>query len=103
MAASVLNSAKAVQMSVEVVRAFVRLRGFLASHRQLAAKLEELEKQIASHDKKDARARRQVHHPSLAHHLPETCPTTQVTGIIGCPVARRLLLIWRKPQVESRC
>ena len=51
MAASVLNSAKAVQMSVEVVRAFVRLRGFLASHRQLAAKLEELEKQIASHDK----------------------------------------------------
>jgi hypothetical protein len=51
MAASVLNSPKAVRMSVEVVRAFVRLRGFLASHRQLAAKLEELEKQIASHDK----------------------------------------------------
>jgi hypothetical protein len=51
MAASVLNSPKAVEMSVEVVRAFVRLRGFLASHRQLAAKLEELEKKIASHDK----------------------------------------------------
>jgi phage regulator Rha-like protein len=51
MSASVLNSPKAVEMSVEVVRAFVRLRGFLASHRQLAAKLEELEKKIASHDK----------------------------------------------------
>ena len=51
MAASVLNSPKAAEMSVEVVRAFVRLRGFLASHRQLAAKLEELEKKIASHDK----------------------------------------------------
>jgi hypothetical protein len=50
MAASVLNSPKAVEMSVEVVRTFVRLRGFLASHRQLAAKLEELEKKIASHD-----------------------------------------------------
>jgi hypothetical protein len=51
MSASVLNSPKAIEMSVEVVRAFVRLRGFLASYRQLAAKLEELEKKIASHDK----------------------------------------------------
>ncbi len=51
MAATVLNSPKAVEMSVEVVRVFIRLRGFLASHRQLAAKLEELEKKIASHDK----------------------------------------------------
>jgi phage regulator Rha-like protein len=51
MAATVLNSPKAVEMSVEVVRVFNRLREFLASHRQLAAKLEELEKKIASHDK----------------------------------------------------
>ncbi|HJX52203.1 MAG TPA: ORF6N domain-containing protein [Polyangia bacterium] len=50
MAASVLNSPKAVEMSVEVVRAFVRLRGFLASHHQLAAKLDELERKIATHD-----------------------------------------------------
>ena len=44
MAASVLNSPKAVEMSVEVVRAFVRLRGFLAAHHQLAAKLDKLER-----------------------------------------------------------
>ena len=50
MAASVLNSPKAVEMSVEVVRTFVRLRGFLASHRQLAAKLDKLESHIATHD-----------------------------------------------------
>ena len=50
MAASVLNSPKAVEMSVEVVRAFVRLRGFLASHHQLAAKLDELERKISTHD-----------------------------------------------------
>jgi ORF6N domain len=50
MAASVLNSPKAVEMSVEVVRTFVRLRGFLASHHQLAAKLDELERKIATHD-----------------------------------------------------
>ena len=50
MAASVLNSAKAVEMSIQVVRAFVRLRHFLASHHQLAAKLDELEHKIATHD-----------------------------------------------------
>lgn len=50
MAASVLNSPKAVEMSVEVVRAFVRLRGFLASNRQLASKLNELEQKVATHD-----------------------------------------------------
>jgi hypothetical protein len=51
MAASVLNSPKAVAMSVEVVRAFVRLRQILASNRQLAAKVEEIERRLATHDK----------------------------------------------------
>jgi hypothetical protein len=50
MAASVLNSPSAVAMSVLVVRAFVRLRSLLASHARLAAKLEELERRLASHD-----------------------------------------------------
>jgi hypothetical protein len=44
MAATVLNSPQAVQMSLFVVRAFVKLRDALASHRELARKLEELEK-----------------------------------------------------------
>jgi phage regulator Rha-like protein len=51
MAASVLNSPKAVEMSILVVRAFVRLRQILASNRQLAAKLNELERKITAHDK----------------------------------------------------
>jgi hypothetical protein len=37
-------------MSIQVVRAFVRLRHLLASHHQLAAKLDELERKIATHD-----------------------------------------------------
>lgn len=44
MAANVLNSERAVRASVEVVRAFVRLRQLLASNAELARKLEELEK-----------------------------------------------------------
>lgn len=50
MAASVLNSPRAVEMSVYVVRAFVRLREMLGAHRQLAAKLAELEKKVGAHD-----------------------------------------------------
>ena len=44
MAASVLNTARAVEMSVFVVRAFVRLRQMLASNAELARKLATLEK-----------------------------------------------------------
>lgn len=50
MAASVLNSPKAVEMSIQVVRTFVRLRHLLASHHQLTAKLDELEHRTATHD-----------------------------------------------------
>jgi len=44
MAANVLNSKRAVAASVQVVRAFVRLRQMLASNTELARKLAELEK-----------------------------------------------------------
>ncbi|MBN1916968.1 MAG: ORF6N domain-containing protein [Verrucomicrobia bacterium] len=50
MAASVLNSARAVEVSIFVVRAFVRLREVIASHKELARKLEELERKLATHD-----------------------------------------------------
>lgn len=43
MAANVLNSPRAVRMSVEVVRAFVRLREMVASHKELSRRLDELE------------------------------------------------------------
>jgi hypothetical protein len=51
MAANVLSSPKAVAASVTVVRAFVRLRQMLASHTDLARKLEDLEKRYDSHFK----------------------------------------------------
>jgi len=50
MAANILRSKRAVQMSVLVVRAFVRLRQMLATNKELAAKLAELEHKVASHD-----------------------------------------------------
>jgi len=50
MAASIVNTPKAVEMSIFVVRAFIRLRQVLASHRGLADKLAELEKKLDTHD-----------------------------------------------------
>lgn len=44
MLASVLNSPTAIEVSLQVVRAFVRIREVLASHADLARRLEEVEK-----------------------------------------------------------
>ena len=50
MAATVLNSPLAVEMSVFVVRAFVKLREMLSTHKELARKIEELERKLWVHD-----------------------------------------------------
>jgi hypothetical protein len=50
MLASVLNSARAVEMSVSVVRAFVLMREQLAAHKELSRKLDELETRVSGHD-----------------------------------------------------
>jgi hypothetical protein len=51
MAATILNSPRAIEVSVFVVRAFVRLSRVAADQRQFALKLAELESKLASHDK----------------------------------------------------
>ena len=50
MAASVLNSPKAVEVSVFVVRAFVQLRETIAGHKELARKIAKLERKPGDHD-----------------------------------------------------
>jgi hypothetical protein len=50
MAATILNSPRAVEMSLYVVRAFIRLRDLLASNSTLARKLDELERKYQHHD-----------------------------------------------------
>ena len=50
MVATVLNTQRAVEISLYVVRAFVKLRELLASNKELAAKLNELEHKLESHD-----------------------------------------------------
>jgi hypothetical protein len=51
MLASVLNSERAVEMSLAVIRVFVKLRAMLSAHKDLADKINELESRIKHHDK----------------------------------------------------
>ncbi|MCY2986585.1 MAG: ORF6N domain-containing protein [Planctomycetota bacterium] len=50
MAASLLNSPRAVEVSVFVVRAFVKLRQLVLAHKDLADKLDQLERKVGSRD-----------------------------------------------------
>lgn len=50
MAATVLNSERAIEMSVFVVLAFVRMRRAIAANRTILAKLAEVERRMETHD-----------------------------------------------------
>ncbi len=68
MAASVLSSRRAVEMSVFVVRAFVKLRRTIVRHKELARKFAQLEHQLADHDEQILaliKAMRSLASPSL--------------------------------------
>jgi len=50
MAANVLNSKQAVEMSIYIIRAFIKLREILAPYKELTQKLEQLEHQVQNHN-----------------------------------------------------
>ena len=52
MLSSVLNSRRAVQVNIQIMRAFTRLRLYLSTHKQLAEKLKELAVHISGQDDK---------------------------------------------------
>jgi hypothetical protein len=63
MLSSVLNSERAIEVNIAIMRAFVRLREMLASHKDLSRKLDELEKKYDSHFKIVFEAIRQLMAP----------------------------------------
>jgi len=54
MLSSVLNSDRAVEVNIAIMRAFVRLRGIMSTHKDLARKLTDLERKLGEHDEKFA-------------------------------------------------
>ena len=52
MLSTVLNSEQAIEVNIAIMRAFVRVRQTLASHKDLVRKLDDLEKKLGEHDQK---------------------------------------------------
>ncbi len=52
MLSSVLKSKRAVQVNIQIMRVFVKLKAFMMSHKYLARKIEDLERKIGDHDEK---------------------------------------------------
>jgi hypothetical protein len=50
MLSSVLNSERAIQVNILIMRAFTKLREILLTHKELAVKIDALEKKYAEHD-----------------------------------------------------
>jgi hypothetical protein len=80
MLASVLDSLRAVDVTVAIVRAFVRLRVMLAGNRELGAKFAELERKLATHDGAIREPLAAIAHssPSLGPHRDERSVSTPV-------------------------
>jgi hypothetical protein len=51
MLSSVLNSERAIQVNIAIMRAFIRLKQVIATHKEIAEKLEKLEKRMDKQDK----------------------------------------------------
>jgi hypothetical protein len=50
MLSSVLNSERAIEVNIEIMRAFARLRQLISAHKELSQKLTDLEKKFGAHD-----------------------------------------------------
>ncbi len=87
MAASVLNSDRAVEMSVYVVRAFVQLRTVLLDHKALADKLTALERRVSHHDNSLAEVIHAIR-ALMAQPKPANRPIGFMADVTGKPVKR---------------
>jgi len=72
MLSSILNSERAIKVNIEIMRAFVRLRQILASNKELAKRLDELEKKYDAQFKVVFDAIRQLMAPQESEPEPET-------------------------------
>jgi ORF6N domain len=87
MAASVLNSDRAVEMSVYVVRAFVQLRAVLLDHKALADKLAALERRVSHHDNSLAEVIDAIR-ALMAQPKPANRPIGFTADVVGKPAKR---------------
>jgi hypothetical protein len=82
MLSSVLRSKRAIRVNIEIMRAFVKLRALLSSHKELAGKLEALEKKYDEQFAVVFRAIRELMAP------PETPPKRRIGFGVEEPAAK---------------
>jgi phage regulator Rha-like protein len=87
MLSSVLNSERAVQMNILIVRAFVKLRELLATHKDLARKIEQIE------DRQNQHARVQQQHASTLISVVQ-----DIQKIKNPPITRAIGFVARSPK-----
>jgi hypothetical protein len=78
MLSSVLKSERAIQVNIAIMRAFVMLREFLMTHKELADKINVLEKQYSEHDKKFVVVFEAIRRLLDPGPLPEQTPKPQI-------------------------
>jgi hypothetical protein len=71
MAATVLNSRKAVEMSVFVVRAFLQMRDALGAHREIARRLDQLTRKAGAHDEAILQILQALRHLTQPEEMPK--------------------------------
>ena len=90
MLSSVLRSKQAVQVNIQIMRAFVKLRTFLSTHKELAEKLQDLEKKYDTDD------------PPLVEKMTNDSGTVSRASRIWYPATRIRYLVSRIPYLVSR-
>ena len=80
MAANILRSERAEQMSIYVIRAFVRLRERIAANEAILRRLAEIDKTLLQHDA----SLRDIYHRLLPLLQPPPVPPKRRIGFIGC-------------------
>jgi hypothetical protein len=89
MLANVLKSPLAVKASIQVVRAFVRLRRMLAWSNQIAKKIEALERRVGEHDA-DLQGILRTLRKLIERPVPPPPPPKRPIGFLSSPYAKRV-------------
>jgi hypothetical protein len=102
MLSSVLNSERAIQVNIEIMRAFIRLRELIATNRDLARRLDHLEKKYDAQFKvvfdaiRELMALARTPRRPIGFRVVEAVPRYGVSKWVHTKGARRVVECWRR-------
>ncbi len=84
MLSSVLNSDKAIEVNIQIVRVFVKLKELIFSHKDLARKIEDLERKFGEHDAKIIRIFEEIRRLMAAPQPGDSYKRTKIGFVVDC-------------------